>query len=559
MCSDRMPVPSNQPNEKLLSFVAKRLFPASQKREQTAGEKETPSHFLVAKSSPRRSFYHRLVWEHVTILVAALLVIESCIYALASYYLLAHTDDLLRAEGKRLQGATQMWLAGGHPSGEALLNWLVNQNQTDEFSSYPPSLKLFDPQTSAVLKRPASPERTRISFHRNDFLSALRGQQTLSTYQDSRGREVRILTLPLRDSASRTVVIAQISLSLEAVKQVQILLAVLLIGGALSALIIAYSFGSFLTRRALRPLTCLSQKMYEVAATERHFPLAPPQQTSEMHMLSTAFNQMVGRLEASFLLQENFLADISHELRTPLAALRGQIDMLLLDPKQDEEARQDLHQVQAEIDRLSRLVANLLTNARLEVSIFPQPVKHATRVDLVELLFEIIRQMHFVKPQVAICFGQFQPIEVDGDRDLLKQLFLNLMDNAVTYTPAGGRVTIDITAPDEAGTGKQQSRVRVALCDTGPGINEKDLPHLFERHYGATDRVGWAKQNSGLGLSIALVLAQAHEGTITAENRPGGGACFTVWLPTSCAPESILNGDTDKQDQTRGLYPVPDY
>lgn len=508
-------------------------------------------HELLTSVRKPGSLSRRLAFNNVIILFVVLMIAGGAIYALVSYYLTTNADTLLQTEGKKLQTATYAWRAQGHPLDETFLSYLVNQDQVDEFDSQPISVKLLDPHTSALLKRSANLEITHLPLALPDFQAALRGQSVLNTYQNTSGQQVRVLTQPLRSASQHIVVVAQVSLSLESIKQVQTALAVFLLGSSIVGALIAYNFALFLVKRELRPLALLGQTMDEVTTQGLHVRVSPQQRTSEVQVLSTAFNHMLRQLETSFLRQEDFVADISHELRTPLTAIRGQIDVLLLKPEHSEETRQDLAGVQAEIGRLSRLVANLLTHARAEIGILPQVNSaYSAPVDLDGLLLEILHQLRFLKPQVTIAFQRFQPCEVPGDRDLLKQLFFNLLDNAVTYTPSGGRITLDLTCAKKFSFSFFKDKpagnafwAKVAISNTGAGISKADLPHIFERHYRASHDVAQGKQRSGLGLPIALMIAQTHGGTITAESVLDKGTCFTIWLPLSAQPaDSIQAG-----------------
>jgi signal transduction histidine kinase len=263
--------------------------------------------------------------------------------------------------------------------------------------------------------------------------------------------------------------------------------------------------------------------------------------TTEIILLTEAFNQMLDRLEASFALQRAFVTEVSHELRTPLTALQGQMDVLLLDPELKDEMHQDLQQASAELRRLSRLVANLLTTARAEAGMLPQPFLHGTQfVELDLLLVEVARQTRFLDRQSRLELGQLEQMNVPGDADQLKQLLLNLVDNALTYTPPTGQVILELThsnsAPypiqQETENGQKEWAV-LSVCDTGPGIDPEDLPHIFERYYRARYTRPGSKPGSGLGLSIARLIAVAHDGSITVESELGKGTCFRVWLPTA--------------------------
>ena len=256
-------------------------------------------------------------------------------------------------------------------------------------------------------------------------------------------------------------------------------------------------------------------------------------------MLTDAFNQMSERLEASFALQRDFVADVSHELRTPLTSLRGQADVLLLNPALDEDMRHDVEQLRTELARLTRMVNNLLTNARAEVGTPPHIDEgHTQIVELDSLVLEVARQARFLNRKVTLELGQFQQVSVPGDADLLKQLLFNVVDNALTYTRPGDSVYLDLICtqdvPDTVKAkepDRQDEWAMMCVRDTGPGIDEADLPHIFERHYRAHHTTS-TPLGSGLGLSIASLIAEAHGGVLAVESKLGKGTSFCIWLPT---------------------------
>jgi|GEM_PF-283156 len=532
-----------------------------QTQEGLAGQR----HGLFSNLRRPGSLSHRLALENVFILFLVLLIIGGAVFLLVSYFLTADIDQRLQTQGGRLQAHVATWEAHDRTTGQAFLASLVSQNQADEFASLSIAIKLLNPHTGALLKRSANLETTHLPLNQADFQAALQGRPSFNTYQNTSGEQVRVLTLPLHNAAHQTILIAQVSISLAATLQMQKWLAAFLVGGSIVSALIAYSIALFLVRRSLQPLTLLGRTMDRVATQGLHVRATPQQRTREVEMLSTAFNHMLRQLETNFVSQEDFVADISHELRTPLTAIRGQIDVLLLNPEHSERTRQDLRSVQAEIGRLSRLVANLLTHARAEIGILPQ-VNAAQKqmVEIDDLLLEILHQLHFLKPQVNVVFQEFQPCEVSGNRDLLKQLFFNLLDNAITYTPPGGRITLDLryakNGPLPFFTDKPASNAlwtKISVRNTGQEISQADLPHLFERNYRASRQdIPLGQQRSGLGLPIALMIAHTHGGTITVESVPNAETCFTVWLPLTDQPEELtgshptyLHHQAEKSDE----------
>ncbi len=502
---------------------------------------------VIKKGLPRflrfvrmpRSLRNKLVLWNVLVLLLTLIMLGSTVYTISSYYLLASVDKQLSMQATELQTTTRSWQAAGKPFNDAFLDQLVRPAQGDEFTPSVTSIKLFDTQGKRTLRRSPNLVQELLPLNMNDFTAALHGQSPLNTYQDIVGRQARNITLALRDEAQHIIVIAQVSQSLEGVRQVQLILALVLIIGSTCALLLAYGVSFWLTDRELRPLNLLSAIMLNLNVKKLGTHLSPRKFATEIQQLIEAFNQMSKHLEASFALQRTFVADVSHELRTPLTSIRGLIDVLLLNPSLGEEERRDVQYIQAELSRLSRLVHNLLTDARAEVGTLPRvSQENRQQVELDALLIEIVHQVRFLNRRVTLRFGQLHQGSVPGNRDLLKQLFLNLVDNALTYTPAGGRVLLELIctsaippAIQEIARDGQEQWAKVSVIDTGPGIDPTDLPHIFERHYRAAHGQVGGKPGSGLGLSIARLIAQAHGGTITAESGVGAGTCFSVWLP----------------------------
>lgn len=254
----------------------------------------------------------------------------------------------------------------------------------------------------------------------------------------------------------------------------------------------------------------------------------------EIGDLTIALNQTLERLENLFRTQQRFLADVSHELRTPLTTIRGNVDLMRRMGMGDPELLDD---IQAELERMTRLVNDLLLLARADagsVRIMQQPVEIDT------VLLDVYRQVASVKQPVSIKLNEVDQARVLGDPDRLKQVFLNLVDNAVKYTPPGGEVRI--------GLSKTEERVHIYIADTGIGIAERDLPHIFDRFYRVDKARTSALGGSGLGLSIVYSIVEAHGGDIRVTSEVGEGTTFYVSLP--------LLHDPGSNGRPRQLEPV---
>ena len=288
----------------------------------------------------------------------------------------------------------------------------------------------------------------------------------------------------------------------------------------------AAGIGAFLvlgrTQRQLEEITT------EVAAItdgrSLHRRLALSEDSTDFTDLVTTLNAMIGRLETSFGALRRFTADASHELKTPLAVLRADVERAMTESSSQTERMVALEEALQEVRRMTDLVESLLTLARADEGRFDI---HREPVELQPLVQDVY--------ETALILGEAQGITVNlpftadvivmADRTRLRQLFLNLVTNAIKYTPAGGKV--------ELGLGRHPDNVTFAVRDTGIGISAADFPHIFERFWRA-DRVRSRMSERGgfgLGLAISQWIAQAHGGTLTASSRLGRGSLFTVTLP----------------------------
>jgi signal transduction histidine kinase len=257
----------------------------------------------------------------------------------------------------------------------------------------------------------------------------------------------------------------------------------------------------------------------------------------EIGDLARAFNQTLERLERLFRTQQRLLADVSHELRTPLTTIRGNLDLMR---RMGETDPQSLAAVQVEIERMTRLVGDLLLLARADSGGLPLERKP---VELDYILFDVYRQVRILEPPVQIELTAVDQATVLGDADRLKQLLLNLVENAVKYTPPGGEVTLSLS--------KKEGWVYFEVSDTGIGIPPENLPHVFDRFYRVDKARTRAQGGSGLGLSIAKWVAQAHGGAIRVSSQVGEGTTFSVTLPLYSQQTDSTNEDDLDQEKTR--------
>ena len=340
---------------------------------------------------------------------------------------------------------------------------------------------------------------------------------------------LRVISIPL-SMGSRQVGTLQVAASLAIVDVTQEILVRVLILGTAIAVTIAAAGVYFVTYRALAPLNRVTQTALQITRADdlsRRIPYRGPTD-DEIGQLIAAFNQTLSRLENLFHTQRRFVADVGHELRTPLTVIKGNVALMRRIGATDDES---LQSVEDEVDRLIRMVGDLLLLAQAESGKLPLDYQ---LVELDTLLLEVLQQSQVLaRGKLTLRLGEIDQVLVCGDRDRLKQVLINLISNAITYTPPGGEVVV--------GVGKEDDRARLTVEDNGPGIPAAALPHIFERFYRTEESRTRSADGKGfgLGLSIAYWIVKHHEGDITVDSVEGRGTRFCIWLPLSegdCQP-----------------------
>lgn len=296
-------------------------------------------------------------------------------------------------------------------------------------------------------------------------------------------------------------------------------------------LLVASAGGYFLARKSLSPIAVMNLQTQHITAINLSSRLDVMNPRDEPGRLGTTINELLERLETSFKEQQRFVADASHELRTPLAILRGETDVALEQPRSPDDYRQSLSLIKDEAERLSRIVEDLFILARQPLDL-PAIVKE--RVDMNETVKDCVRaaQVLAVRKNLRLKISEASPLVLTGDEDLLKRMVLNLLDNAVKYTPEGGEISVELAG--------RNGHAQVIVRDTGIGIPEKDQPHIFDRFYRVDKARSRAQGGAGLGLSIVRWIVEAHGGTVIVESNPGSGSSFIVKLPTDPASYARL-------------------
>jgi heavy metal sensor kinase len=303
------------------------------------------------------------------------------------------------------------------------------------------------------------------------------------------------------------------------------LLWVLLLGLPIAVAIAGFG-GYTLARRALAPVDRMAEQARLITAERLKERLPIDNPSDELGRLATVFNQTLMRLESSFEQMRRFTADASHELRTPLTAIRSVGEIGLRGRREPSDYKEIIGSMLEEVDRLSLLVDRLLTMSRVDSG---ESVLSRDRVDLAELAEEVTAQLEVLaeEKEQSVTVESHGPSQCIGDRMVLRQALLNLVDNAIKYSPIGGRIFVKVSTSPEG-------MAVLDVSDTGPGIPAEMRPRVFDRFYRAD--ASRSRENgggTGLGLSIARWAVEANGGQLTLENSEGSGATFRITLPNT--------------------------
>jgi heavy metal sensor kinase len=452
----------------------------------------------------RLSIGGRLMLWYVAILSALLLVFALTIYLTMRSQLREQLDDTLE---NRAFFATELITTDG---GELAINLDEDATNPDSDDTFH---RLISSDGDVVFSD--SRELGDVPLDDDAVRSALAGNVTRSTVSAS-GREVRVRTQPVREGGD-IVGVLQVGQTTDDIDETLSSLLRIFAIALPSALVLASLGGWWLSSRALSPIDRVTNAAREISDggdLSRRLNLDLPD--DEVGRLARTFDEMLARLDEAFQRQRRFTADASHELRTPLTAVRGQIDVALERPRDPAEYQRVLAEVNAQVDRMTRLVGGLLMLARSDAGALPIERERVDIGGLMESVAEQIRAGAELKG-LAVRVDADGVLQTTGDEDLLLQLMLNLADNAVKYTRSGV-----ITLGWRSG-GAPQAFVR----DTGGGIAAEHRERIFERFYRVDSARSGEDSGAGLGLAISRWIAEAHGASLILESDDGGST-FTV-------------------------------
>jgi heavy metal sensor kinase len=286
--------------------------------------------------------------------------------------------------------------------------------------------------------------------------------------------------------------------------------------------VIAIAGGSWLVKRALSPVDKIAASAERISSHNLSERLPVAKTGDELERLSTALNHMVERLDQAFQYSRRFVADASHELRTPLTVLRGEIESFVEEPHLPAEWRERLGSALEEVVRLANIVEGLFAISRLDAG---EAQAEWVRFDLGQLAAATADQMYLLAEdkRIALACKVPKPVWIEGDRARLKQVVVNLLDNAIKYTAEGGEIAMTVETND--------SQAVLEVADSGIGIPPEALPRIFDRFFRVDKARSRDLGGAGLGLSIVKSICTAHQGHVEASSAPGQGSRFRVELP----------------------------
>lgn len=367
-----------------------------------------------------------------------------------------------------------------------------------------------------------------LPLSKDALMSAAQGKSRIETVSTLAPGPIRMLTYPVM-MQGRVTDLVQVGESLNPAEETLRHLRLVLLTFSPLALLALSLGGWFLAGKALSPVIGINRAARRINAENLYQRLPVTDTRDEIAQLAETFNSMLARLEESFDKVKQFTGDASHELRTPLAILKGETEVALRWAKGPEELRATLESNLEEIDRMDRILGDLLALAKSEAGEIRLEISEFSLSDLLQDLYLQGRALgETAEVSIVLKLQVAEEIYLKGDQLQLSRMLLNLISNGIKYNQPGGEVEIALAVQDQEAV--------VAVGDTGMGIAKEHLPHIFDRFYRVDEARNRAVGGTGLGLAIVKSIVDAHGGRIEVESTPGQGSLFTVHLPLGGPP-----------------------
>jgi heavy metal sensor kinase len=462
-----------------------------------------------------RSLRARLTLWYTSLLTVTILLLGGIAYGFLGYSLARDIDRALQGVALALAEQSPRGSSPAVPPDiDAIFRRFFGMSPWDRYVErrHPWSDRTPQESPSRGARLPLSPQ----ALNR-----AAKGLATFETVQGLGAYPVRALTYPVRE-ASRVTSLIQVGMSLESVAVTRRRFLLVMAAVLPVAILLAGGGGWLLAQRALKPVDQMTAAARRISAEHLDERVGTTGTGDELDRLASTLNDMLSRLDLAFRQMRQFSADVSHELQTPLTILQGELEVALRTPRSPEEYRHVLTSALEESERIARLVEGLLLLSRADAGVLRmdhQPI------DLPRLMAEVCERMQILAAArgVTVALGSLMPMTIQGDPQHLRRLLLNLVDNGIKYTPAGGRVTLLLQ--------EDNGWAVLRVSDTGIGLSLEEQAQIFQRFYRVPEAVSQGAEGSGLGLCIARSIAAAHGGRLQVDSTPGGGSTFTLLLP----------------------------
>jgi heavy metal sensor kinase len=475
----------------------------------------------------------KLTLWHVFILGILLIAFSGFLYLTLSKSLYRGVDNKLRSLAELIASESASPMSKfGFGNIDQTLEASMNLRPVGKF------IQVLD-ESGRIGKKSDNLRNVQLPISLNALKNASMGLVTFETNRSFGNTPLRIVTLPVAEK-DHTMRIVQVASSLEDVEDALNTLLLILLITVPSALIMASLGGQFLAHKALKPVDQITQTARMITSQNLNQRIPPPKVKDEISRLVETFNEMITRLDQSFRQMKQFSSDASHELKTPLTILRGEVEVALRKERTSPEYQRVLTSNLEEINRMSQIVEDLLLLSRADNG---EILLNRKEINLSEILKEMIPQASLLSRHKDLRIQAVLPeeaISILGDHLRIRELFLNLIENAIKYTEEGGLIKVLLTKDHHFSAMEQQERrgngngfAEIRVTDTGIGIAKEDQEHIFDRFFRVDKARSREQGGSGLGLSICKWIVEAHQGRISVESEPEKGSCFVVKLPLS--------------------------
>jgi heavy metal sensor kinase len=461
-----------------------------------------------------RSLRTRLTLWYTSLLTLTFLVLGGVAYGLLTYSLTREVDAALLGVAHELDTQARRETPTIFPRAlDELFQRFFGVSPLDQY------FQMFDARGRRDPHLPGSESKT-LPLSAKAQKNAAQGLLTFETIEGVGPYPVRVLTMPVieADRIRPLQVGASLENTYKTRRRFLFIMAVIFP----FALLLAGGGGWLLAHRALTPVARMTETARRIGAEHLADRLEETDTGDELDQLAKTLNAMLSRLDDAFHQIRQFSADASHELQTPLTILKGELEVALRMPRSPEAYQEVLQSALEEIDRIAALVDGLMLLARADAGVLRLDLRPVELDQLVQDVYGRTKVLAHAK-HLMLCLGAVEPVAIEADYERLRRLLLNLVDNAIKYTPAGGQVTLSVQHDTEWAA--------LQVSDTGIGLSQAEQERVFQRFYRTAGARSQGREGSGLGLCIAHSIAEAHGGTIRIESAPGRGSTFAVRLP----------------------------